>query len=156
MGMLDGLLGSMMGRSGDVGAGNAPDDASAPGQGGAIGGIGQSALLMLALQMIQQNGGLTGILGKLHQTGLGEHADSWVGTGANLPVSEDQLSQTLGSGAIGRVAAQCGIAPGAAAGGLAQMLPQIINQLTPQGTVPGNHGALLEQAMAALAARGRT
>jgi uncharacterized protein YidB (DUF937 family) len=155
MGVLDGLLGSLTGRSGDVGAGNASGDASGPGQ-GAIGGIGQSALLMLALQMIQQNGGLTGILGKLRQAGLGEHADSWVGTGANLPVSEDQLSQILGSGAIGRIAAQCGIAPGAAAGGLAQALPQIINQLTPEGTVPGNHGALLEQAMAALAARGRT
>ena len=151
MGLLDGLLGNLMGRN--AGAGNATDDASAPGQGGTIAGIGQSALLMLALQMIQQNGGLTGILGKLRQTGLGEHADSWVGTGANLPVSEDQLSQVLGSGAIGRIAQQCGIAPGAAAGGLAQMLPQIINQLTPDGQVPSNHGALLEQAMAAFAAR---
>jgi uncharacterized protein YidB (DUF937 family) len=156
MGMLDGLLGNLMGKSGDAGAGNAPDDASVARQGGSIGGIGQTAMVMLALQMIQQNGGLTGILGKLRQTGLGEHADSWVGTGANLPVSQDQLSQVLGSGAIGRIAEQCGVAPGAAAGGLAQILPQIINQLTPDGQVPGNHGALLEQAMAALAARRST
>jgi uncharacterized protein YidB (DUF937 family) len=156
MGMLDGLLGNLIGKSGDAGASNAPDDASVAQQGGVIGGIGQTAMVMLALQMIQQNGGLTGILGKLRQTGLGEHADSWVGTGANLPVSQDQLSQVLGSGAIGRIAEQCGVAPGAAAGGLAQMLPQIINQLTPDGQVPANHGALLEQAMAALAARRST
>jgi uncharacterized protein YidB (DUF937 family) len=156
MGLLDGLLGGLMGKSGDAGASNAQDDASVPGQGGTIGGIGQTAMVMLALQMIQQNGGLTGILAKLRQTGLGEHADSWVGTSANIPVSQDQLSQVLGSSAIGRIAEQCGIARGAAAGGLAQMLPQIINQLTPDGQVPANHGALLEQAMAALAARRTT
>jgi len=150
MGLLDGLLGNLMGRTT---AGGATDSSAASTEGGAIGGVGQSALVMLALQMIQQNGGLPGILGKLRQTGLGGLADSWVGTGANLPVSEDQLSHVLGSGAIGRIAQQCGIAPGAAAGGLAQMLPQIINQLTPDGQVPGNHGALLEQAIAAFAAR---
>lgn len=153
MGMLDGLLGGLMGKSGDAGASSSSGDASDPRQGGAIGGIGQTAMVTLALQMIQQNGGLTGILGKLRQSGLGEHADSWVGTGANMPISQDQLSQVLGSGAIGRIAEQCGVAPGMAAGGLAQMLPQIINQLTPDGQVPGNHGALLEQVMAALAAR---
>jgi uncharacterized protein YidB (DUF937 family) len=150
MGLLDGLVGNLMGRTA---GGGAVDSSPAGSQGTAIGGAGQSALVMMALQMIQQNGGLPGILGKLRQTGLGGLADSWVGTGANLPVSEDQLSQVLGSGAIGRIAQQCGIAPGAAAGGLAQMLPQIINQLTPDGQIPGNHGALLEQALAAFAAR---
>jgi len=151
MGLLDGLLGNLTGRTAD---GTAVDD-SATTQSTASGGVGQSALVMMALQMIRENGGLPGILGKLRQTGLGGLADSWVGTGANLPVSEDQLSQVLGSGAIGRIAQQCGIAPGAAAGGLSQMLPQIINELTPDGQVPGNHGALLEQAMAAFAARRR-
>ena len=62
-------------------------------------------------------------------------------------------SQVWAAVPFGRIAEQCGCRPGAAAGGLAQMLPQIINQLTPDGQVPGNHGALLEQAMAALAAR---
>jgi uncharacterized protein YidB (DUF937 family) len=150
MGLLDGLLGNLMRRTAD---GGAVDSSAAGNQDTAIGGVGRSALVAMALQMIQQNGGLPGILGKLRQTGLGGLADSWVGTSANLPVSEDQLSQVLGSGAIGRIAQQCGIAPGAAAGGLAQMLPQITNELTPDGQVPGNHGALLEQAMAAFAAR---
>ena len=149
MGLLDGLLGNLLGRTAD---GGAVDGGGAGSHGTAI-GVGQSALVMMALQMIRENGGLPGILGKLRQTGLGGLADSWVGTGANLPVSADQLSQVLGSGAIGRIAQQCGIAPGAAAGGLAQMLPQIINQLTPDGQVPGNHDALLEQAMAAFGAR---
>lgn len=150
MGLLDGLLGNLMGRSADGAAGNAASGATSTNPAGTM---GQSALVMLALQMIQQNGGLPGILGKLRQGGLGEHADSWVGTGPNLPVNSDQLSQVLGSGAIGRIAQQCGITPGAAAGGLAQMLPQIINQMTPDGQVPANHGSVLEQAMAALAAR---
>ncbi|MGH8712998.1 MAG: YidB family protein [Casimicrobiaceae bacterium] len=149
MGLLDGLRGKLMGGvRGGLGNTAATGDAD---QGSPVGGIGQSALLLMALQMIQQNGGLPGILGKLRQSGLGEHADSWVGTGANMPVSGDKLSQVLGSGAIGRIAEQCGVPPGVAAGGLAQMLPQIINQLTPAGQVPDNHGDLLSQAMAALA-----
>ncbi len=68
-----------------------------------------------------------------------------------LARSGDKLSQVLGSGAIGQIAQQCGVSPGVAAGGLAQMLPQIINHLTPADQVPDNHGDLLSQAMAALA-----
>jgi uncharacterized protein YidB (DUF937 family) len=129
MGMLDSLLGGMM-----------------------SGGTqqGQSPLMQLALQMIQQNGGLPGIMAKLQQAGLGDHAKSWVGTGQNMPVSGDQLSKALGGADVGALAQQLGLSHGEASSGLAAMLPQIIDQMTPHGQVPSDHGDMLAQAMAML------
>jgi uncharacterized protein YidB (DUF937 family) len=124
---------------------------------GMLGGTqpqGQSPLLQVAMNLIQQNGGLPGILAKFQQAGLGQHADSWVSTGANLPISADQLKQVLGSGAIGQIAGQLGLDHAQVSGGLAQMLPQLINQLTPNGQVPANHADLLSEGLALLAGRG--
>jgi len=135
MGLLDGLLGGLMGG----GSGQAQQ--------------GQSPLMMLALQMIQQNGGLPGIISKLQQGGLGSQANSWVGTGQNMPVSGDQLSRALGAGNLGQLAQQFGLSHGDASSGLAQMLPQIIDQMTPHGQVPDNHGDMLAEALSALTRR---
>ena len=132
MGLLDGLLGGLMG-------GSSPQ--------------GQSPLAQMALQLIQQNGGLPGIVAKFQQAGMGQHADSWVGTGANLPITADQLSNVLGSGAIGQLAQQFGMSAGGANSGLAQMLPQIIDKLTPTGQVTADHGDMLAQALSALTKR---
>ena len=79
MGLLDGLLGSMMGGG-----------TSAPGaQGG-------SPMIQMALQMLQQNGGIEGLLAKFQQGGMGQQAQSWIGTGQNMPISPDALSHRLG------------------------------------------------------------
>ena len=115
---------------------------------------GQSPLLQAAMTLIQQNGGLPGLLAKFQQSGLGQHADSWVSSGANLPISADQLKQVLGSGAIGQIASQLGMDHGQVSGGLAQLLPQLVNQLTPNGQVPANHADLLSEGLAMLAGRG--
>jgi uncharacterized protein YidB (DUF937 family) len=56
----------------------------------------------------------------------------------------------LGSGAIGQIAQQLGLSHGEAAGGLAQMLPQLIDKFTPNGQVPDNHNDMVEQALAML------
>jgi uncharacterized protein YidB (DUF937 family) len=131
MGLLDGLLGSFSG----------------------AGGQGQSSLATVALQLIQQEGGLPGIISKFQQGGMAAQASSWVGTGANQPISGGQLQEILGSGAIGQVATQLGLSHGDASAGLAQMLPQLIDQLTPKGQVPANHGALLQEALSLLSKR---
>ncbi len=155
MGLLDGVLGNVLGGALGGGAGSNPLGSLlgglAGGQGvpGATGGNGQ-ALLGAALSLLQQHGGLTGMLQKLSQSGLGEHVQSWVGTGANMPVTGDQLHQALGSGAIGQIAAQLGVSPQQASGSLAQLLPEVINHLTPQGQVPANHGDLVSQGLALL------
>ena len=134
MGLLDGLLGNVMG--GMAGGGQPP-------QGG-------NQLIQVALQMLQQNGGIEGILGKFQQAGYAEQAQSWVSTGENQPISADALQQVLGRGELGQLAQQLGIGQSEAAGGLASVLPQLIDQMTPQGQVPQGSGDLVSQALAIL------
>jgi len=137
MGLLDGLLGSVMG--GMMGGGQ--QQASNP-------------LLQIALQLLQQNGGLQGILGKFQQAGYGEQAQSWIGTGQNLPIDAGALSQIFGQGQLGQIAQQLGVSHEEAAGQLAQTLPQVVDQMTPNGQIPEGHSDLVNQALAILA-RGR-
>ncbi len=103
-----------------------------------------------ALGLIQQNGGIAGVLQKFQQSGLGQHAESWVSNGANLPITADQLHQVLGSGAVSGIAAQLGVDPSQISAGLAQALPQLINHLTPNGSVPENHADLVSEGLALL------
>jgi uncharacterized protein YidB (DUF937 family) len=135
MGLLDGLLSSAMG--GMMG-------------GGQQGAQGQSPLIAIALQMLQQNGGLQGMLGKFQQAGFGDQAQSWVGTGQNMPISPDALSQIFGHGQMEKIAQQLGMSQQDAAGGLAQMLPGVVDQMTPQGQIPANDNDLVAQALALL------
>ena len=135
MGMLDSLLGGLMGG------------------GGGTAQQGQSPLMMMALQLIQQNGGLPGIISKLQNGGLAQQVGSWVGTGQNVPVSGSQLQEVLGSGSIGEIAQQLGMSHGDASSNLAQVLPQLIDHLTPHGQVPDDHGDMLAQALFALTKR---
>jgi uncharacterized protein YidB (DUF937 family) len=132
MGLLDGLLGGLMG-----------------------GGTqqAQSPLVQMALQLIQQNGGLPGIISKFQHGGMTDEVGSWVGTGQNMPMTGNQLQEILGSGSIGQIAQQLGLSHGDASSNLAQILPQIIDRMTPTGQVPDNHGDMLAQALSALTRR---
>ena len=136
MGMLDSLLGSALG-------GMLGNSAQA-----------QNPLLQIALQMLQQNGGVGGLLDKFRQGGFADQADSWQSTGQNLPISASALQEVLGTGSIGQIAQQLGMSHGEAAGGLAQILPQVIDGLTPDGNVPDNQDDMVAQVLASLT-RGR-
>lgn len=83
-----------------------------------------------------QAGGLDGVLQSLQQGGLGEAVKSWVGTGGNLPVTAEQLQSVLGSGVVQDLAAKLGVSPTDAASHLSQLLPGIVDHLTPNGEVP--------------------
>jgi uncharacterized protein YidB (DUF937 family) len=131
MGILDGLIGLMSGGTQQ----------------------GQSPLVQMALQVIQQNGGLPGIIDKCQQAGFGKQAGSWVGTGQNMPISAEQLQQVLGSGQIGQIAQQLGLSHGEAGSGLAQALPQLIDKLTPTGQISPDHADMLKQVLATLTSR---
>jgi uncharacterized protein YidB (DUF937 family) len=118
--------------------------------GGALGQLGGSAgqqnpLLQVAMQLIQgQHGGLTGLVQKFQNAGLGQQAASWVGTGENLPVSGDQVTQALGGDAIAGMAHRLGMDQGQVSGGLASLLPQVIDKLTPNGAIEqGSVGQVL-------------
>ncbi|HZV53724.1 MAG TPA: YidB family protein [Rhodocyclaceae bacterium] len=121
---------------------------------GALGGSqgGQADLMKLVMGLIQNHeGGLGGLLGKFNQAGLGDQAASWVGTGANLPVSGDQIKAALGEGTIGDIAGKLGMSSGDASGALANLLPGLIDKLTPQGQV--TEGDALSKGLAALAGK---
>lgn len=149
MGLLDGWVSSVLGSA--LGGGGQPGSASPLGRllstlSGSL-GSGQSAgaggLLAAAMALVQQQGGISGLVAKLEQSGLGQHANSWVGSGPNMPVSGDQLNQALGSGALSQVAAKLGVSPAQAGATMAQILPVLINHLTPNGQVPADQHSLL-------------
>ena len=111
---------------------------------------GQGSILQVALQLLQQNGGLPGIISKFEHGGMADHVSSWVATGANMPISGAQLQEILGSGSIGEMAQRLGMSHGDASSGMAQVLPQLIDALTPAGQIPADHGDIVERARALL------
>lgn len=121
MGLLDSVVG-MLGQA----------------QGG--GNNNQAMLMQVVTTLISSNaggGGLGGLLQHLQQGGLGEAVSSWVSTGANLPVSADQLQSALnGHPALAGLAQQAGLSQADLMGQLAHFLPQVVNHLTPDGQAP--------------------
>jgi uncharacterized protein YidB (DUF937 family) len=88
-------------------------------------------------------GGLDGLLDKLRSAGLGDAVDSWVSTGANKAIDPAALGQALGPDTVQKLAGGTGIDIGQLLPMLAAFLPQIVNMLTPNGSVPsgGLNGA---------------
>ncbi|MEW6558605.1 MAG: YidB family protein [Pseudomonadota bacterium] len=100
------------------------------------GGAGDNPMLQAVMGLMNDNGGLGGLLSKFQQGGLGDLVQSWVGTGANLPISPAQIQQVLGSGALGDLAGKLGMQPDQVAGALSQSLPQAVDAMTPNGQLP--------------------
>jgi uncharacterized protein YidB (DUF937 family) len=127
MGLLDSVMGAVMGQVQQQG--------------------GVPAVLGELLANDGAGGGLRGLVEKFNEAGLGEVVGSWIGKGDNLPVSADQLKEVLGSDLLGKLAGQLGVDPAQASGQLADLLPGLVDKLTPQGVAPenglGNAGDLL-------------
>lgn len=108
------------------------------------GGIGNVLSGLLANN--GELGGLNGLVEKFQQAGLGDAVSSWIGKGENQAISGDQISSALGSDFVTKTASQLGLDPSQLSGQLAQMLPGLIDKLTPNGTAPagglGNAGDL--------------
>jgi uncharacterized protein YidB (DUF937 family) len=154
-----GGLGDLLNQMGGGGMPGMPGRGGMPQPGGmSMGGLaggGLGALLMLALQMMQQSGGLGNVLGRMQQQGYGREADSWVSTGENLPVNADILSQIFGRDALGQAAEQMGLSPDEAAGGLASIFPEVVNQMTPRGQIEPESNDVVAQALEILRQQGR-
>jgi uncharacterized protein YidB (DUF937 family) len=88
------------------------------------------------LQDMLSGGGVHDVLGKLHAAGLGEQVQSWVGKGANLPVSPDQIKSALGSGPVQSIMAKVGLSEDQVTGALAKLLPHAVDHMTPDGKPP--------------------
>ena len=81
-------------------------------------------------------GGLGGLVNKLKQGGLGDVVNSWVGSGQNQPVSPKQLSPALGSDIIKALAQRSGLSEEEITKQLSQVLPGVVDKLTPAGRLP--------------------
>lgn len=111
-------------------------------------GEGGSSPLGAILQLVNnpQTGGISGILQSFEAGGLGEVVKSWVSTGQNLPITADQIQSVIGSEQIQNIANRLGVDPAQASAQIAEYLPQVIDKLTPNGTLPEG-GDLLAQGM---------
>jgi len=99
--------------------------------GGLLGGNAGSVL----------NGGLRNLVGEMEENGQGRAAQSWVGTGPNQAISPTDLANALGSADIDAVAKQTGMPREQLLSQLSQHLPELVNQLTPDGRLPTDHEA---------------
>lgn len=119
MGLLDGLAGQVL-------------SSLARSEGAPQGGLVEAIGGLIA----QHPGGLAGLVNAFEQNGLGGLASSWVGTGQNLPISADQLQSVLGSEQLQSLAASLGLSQQEASTQLADVLPQVVDRMTPGGSLP--------------------
>lgn len=121
MGLFDTIGGMMSGAAGG--------DAAAAGPIGAMGGLLQS-----------HEGGLPGMVGAFEKAGMGGMIGSWISNEANQMITPEQVTKVLGNGPVGQFAAKLGITPDMAAQHISELLPQLVNHLTPNGAVPPGGG----------------
>lgn len=106
--------------------------------GGRTGGRGAliALLLPLAMQWVQRNGGVKEVLLRFEQKGFGAQADSWVSTGANQSLKAEEIDEVVGGEELSRMSRKLGVTEREVALGLADILPELVDQLTPDGNVP--------------------
>jgi len=100
---------------------------------GVLGGV----VGALVTDVLQKHGGVQGVVQQFESKGLGPTVRSWVGTGANQPISPDQIHQALGPELIQQLAAKTGLSAAELTQRLAQVLPEAVDRMTPNGEVPG-------------------
>ena len=146
-GGLGDLLGSILGRSSGGGFGGLGGGGSAT---GGIGGVGGKSalvamLLPLAMQWMQRNGGIGGVLQRFQQKGYSQQAASWVSTGPNEELGPQAIGDVVGMDELSRLSQQLGVSNEDVSSGMAQILPEIVNRLTPQGSVPDDGDEVLDR-----------
>ncbi|HVK93661.1 MAG TPA: YidB family protein [Noviherbaspirillum sp.] len=109
----------------------------------------QSALALLANN--GQAGGLHGLMERFQEAGLGNVIKSWIGPGSNMPITGTQMQQVLDEGQLQQISEETGLTEEETAVRLSDMLPELIDQFTPDGQVPpgglGNMSTLLDHFM---------
>jgi uncharacterized protein YidB (DUF937 family) len=116
--------------------------ASIPGSGPGGGGLGDllkgglGALLAGGAAGSVLSGGLNDLLKQFQQTGQGDVAKSWVATGPNQAISPNDLASALGEDQISTLMSSTGMSRDELLAGLSQHLPEVVNELTPEGRVP--------------------
>ena len=150
-GGLGDVLGGILGRSTGSGGGLG----GLGGLSGATSGLGGkgallSMLLPLAMQWVQRNGGVGALLQRFQQKGYTQQAASWVSTGPNEELAPQAVNDVVGMGELSRLSQQLGVSHEEVSSGMAQILPEVVNHLTPQGNVPDNSDEVLGRGMSML------
>lgn len=133
-----GALGEILGRlGGQAGMPGGP----AAGPGGALGEVlgrlgGQMGGPGAGGHGPSPMGGLGELMEAFRRNGMGDKMDSWIGTGQNAPISAEEIERALGIDQVGSIAQHAGVQPREAASGMAAVLPELIDRLTPHGQAP--------------------
>jgi uncharacterized protein YidB (DUF937 family) len=106
--------------------------------GGKSGG-GGNAVVSSLMKVVQSQGGVEGLLSKFGgaNSPIAGQLSSWLGNGANQPVTPDQVEQAVGTDTVAQVAQDAGVSHEEAKSQLASELPQLIDKLSPNGKLPG-------------------
>lgn len=124
--------------------------------GGGLGGMGGgrgallAVLLPLAMRWVQRNGGVGNVLQRVRQKGYGQHATSWVSTGENEALDSGAVNDIVGHEELSRLSQQLGVGEDEVAGGFAEILPEMVDQLTPEGALPPDADDRLDGGLSAL------
>ena len=105
---------------------------------GFVGGVIGAGLVSVVNDIIEKHGGLQGVVNQFETNGLGPTVKSWISTGPNQPISPDALQRTLGPELLQQLAARSGMSVQDLTQKLTQVLPQIVDRLTPNGSLPKN------------------
>lgn len=79
---------------------------------------------------------LSSVAQKFRESGLDEHVSSWISKGQNLPVVGDQIERALGYDAVANIANKLGITPAQAKDEIAEAVPEVVDEMTPEGQLP--------------------
>jgi uncharacterized protein YidB (DUF937 family) len=147
-GMGGGGLGDILG--GVLGRGGA---ATPMGRGAPLGGNRGALIAMLlplAMQWVQRNGGLGAVLQRFQQHGYAPQANSWMSTGPNEPIAPEAVGQVVGMDELSRLSQQLGVSDQEVAQGFAQIMPEMVDHLTPGGELPPDADDRLDQGRGSL------
>jgi uncharacterized protein YidB (DUF937 family) len=104
--------------------------------GGSEGGEQNELIKSITNLVGGQGGGLNNLVQQFSSKGLGDVISSWISTGKNLPVSADQIQNVLGSDTIKGIASKVGLDTGTVSKQLSDLLPNLVDKLTPDGKIP--------------------
>lgn len=150
--LISGVLGAATNSSGVAGSSNKGMDLLLDGvlqlvKGQVAGGAGaglSAAISGASAASATQGVGLAGLVARFAEQGLASQVQSWVSTGKNQPVSGQQIEQVFGAQVLQGLASRSGIGASAISAVVAQILPEIVDRLTPAGQIPNDTN--LEQA----------
>ena len=103
---------------------------------GVLGGIVGAGMVSVVNGILEQHGGLQGVVREFEKNGLGSTVRSWVRTGPNEPISPVDVQTTLGPDLLQQLSAKSGLSVQELTQKLSQVLPQAVDKLTPDGVLP--------------------